>query len=142
MMACTFSHRKIPRPGLEGKALLRCFLGGTRNGDLLQKSDEELEILVKSELKKVLGLTARPLASRIYRWNRAMAQYAVGHQQRIVRIKEQLKNHSGLLLAGNAFDGIGIPDCIRSGIQAAGQLLKQSESSIAVSEKAVPFEKH
>lgn len=126
MMACTFSHRKIPRPGMEGKAILRCFLGGSHNGDLLARSDEELQTLVRGELKKVLGLEAHPLATRIYRWNRAMAQYAVGHQQRIARIKEQLKNHPGLLLAGNAFDGIGVPDCIRSGIQAAGQLLKKA----------------
>lgn len=134
MMACTFAHRKIPRPGMEGKAILRCFLGGMRNEDLLGKSDEDLTALVRSELQQILGLTVKPEAVRIYRWHRAMAQYAVGHQQRVERIVARVKQQPGLALAGNAFDGIGVPDCIRSGQRAAEELLKVKNLSTKISD--------
>lgn len=123
MMACTFTHRKIPRPGMENKAVLRCFLGGMRNEDLLSKSDQELTSIIREELRQVLGINADPEAVRIYRWHKTMAQYTVGHQQRVERIVANTKQHRGLALAGNAFDGIGVPDCIRSGQRAVGELL-------------------
>lgn len=136
MMACTFTHRKIPRPGMEGKAVLRCFLGGMRNEDLLSKSDEELQNVIRGELRQVLGITAEPEAVRIYRWHKTMAQYTVGHQQRVERIIARVKQQPGLALAGNAFDGIGVPDCIRSGQNAASELLaganRMAKSATAV----------
>jgi protoporphyrinogen/coproporphyrinogen III oxidase len=128
MMACTFTHRKIPRPGIGDKAILRCFLGGVHNHDLLNRSDLELETLARKELQTVLSITSEPEAVRIYRWNKAMAQYTVGHKQRVERIIARANRIPGLALAGNAFDGIGVPDCIRSGQRAVTELLKPEGS--------------
>lgn len=124
MMACTFSHRKFPRPGTEGKAILRCFIGGERAGELLQKDGSELEILMRAELKKVLGITANPENVRISRWDKTMSQYTVGHKERIARIQARMEKFQGLALAGNGYDGIGVPDCIRLGKQASTEMLK------------------
>jgi protoporphyrinogen/coproporphyrinogen III oxidase len=70
-----------------------------------------------------LGITANPLYERIYRWDKAMPQYALGHPQRLERIEQQVSAYPGLALAGNAYQGIGIPDCIHSGESAAERVL-------------------
>ena len=73
---------------------------------------------VLGELKELTGLSAVPLFTRITRWNGAMAQYSLGHKKRVAEIRERADLHPGLHLAGNAYEGIGIPDCIR-GVQSA-----------------------
>ena len=78
---------------------------------------------MRDELRQILGLTAEPLFTRIYRWKGAMAQYDVGHLERLQRIEDLLKQLPGLALAGNAYRGIGVPDCVRSGEAAAQQVL-------------------
>ncbi len=122
MLACTFSHRKFLGRTAPGKAVLRAFLGGMRNERLLTEPDEVLVETVRRELKEILGITAQPEQVRVSRWRRAMAQYAVGHKDRIKRIAERVNALEGLRLVGNAYDGIGIPDCIRLGRQAAKEL--------------------
>lgn len=89
-------------------------------------SDDEAVELVRRELGMILGERAgraEPAGLRIFRWRRAMAQYSVGHLDRVEAIQGRLKAHSGLLLAGNAYGGIGIPDCLRSGREAADACL-------------------
>jgi oxygen-dependent protoporphyrinogen oxidase len=128
MLACTFVHRKFLGRTPPGKAVLRAFLGGMKNEALLAETDETLAATVRRELaailgSNVIGLEIEPEHTQVSRWRRAMAQYAVGHQERIARIEARVATLPGLRLAGNAYDGIGIPDCIRLGRQAARELL-------------------
>ena len=137
MLACTFVHRKFLGRTPPGKAVLRAFLGGTKNEALLTESDTALVATVRRELSEILGekvlpLDAEPEYTQVSRWRRAMAQYAVGHQERKQRIFTLAAALPGLKLAGNAYDGIGIPDCIRLGRQAAKELVAVSSKPMAV----------
>jgi protoporphyrinogen/coproporphyrinogen III oxidase len=123
LMATTFVHHKFPHRAPENRALLRCFMGSSRNNDFMKLSDERIVGTVQKELSQILGFAFNPVSSRIYRWKRAMAQYGVGHLGRLERIDRALKQLPGLALAGNAYHGIGVPDCIRSGTEAAGRVL-------------------
>jgi oxygen-dependent protoporphyrinogen oxidase len=123
--ACTFVGQKFSTRVPPERILLRCFLGGMRDESVLDMSDKEAVSLVRAELKNILGISAEPRFSRVYRWPKAMAQYTVGHQHRLETIQRQARQHSGLYLCGNAYEGIGIPDCIRSGRKAAEECLEQ-----------------
>jgi len=123
MLATTFVHNKFPHRAPEDRALLRCFLGGSRDEQALQLPDEEILGIVREELRQILGLTAEPLFARVYRWKGAMAQYTVGHLARIERIEKLRKQLPGLALAGNGYRGIGVADCVRSGEQAAAEVV-------------------
>jgi len=128
MLACTFVHRKFLGRTPPGKAVLRAFLGGMKNEALLAEPDEVLVATVRRELNEILGITSEPEYTQVSRWRRAMAQYAVGHQARAKRVAERVAALPGLKLAGNAYDGIGIPDCIRLGRQAAKELVLANAS--------------
>jgi oxygen-dependent protoporphyrinogen oxidase len=119
MIAATFVHNKFPFRAAEDRALLRCFLGGTRDELVLDLPDEEILGIVRQELHEILGLTVDPLFARVHRWKSAMAQYNVGHLDRLEKIDATRRQLPGLALAGNGYRGIGVPDCIRSGEQAA-----------------------
>jgi len=123
MLAATFVHNKFPHRAPEDRALLRCFIGGARNEQVLQASDEEVVGIVRDDLRQIIKLTADPLFSRVYRWRGAMAQYGVGHLERLQRIEKLLQQFPGLALAGNGYRGIGVPDCVRSGSEAANKAL-------------------
>ena len=123
MLAATFVHNKFPHRAPDDRALLRCFIGGARNEHVLQAPDEEVLRIVRQELQQIIGLTADPLFARIYRWNGAMAQYGVGHLERLQRVEGLLQQLPGLTLAGNGYRGIGVPDCVRSGSEAANRAL-------------------
>jgi oxygen-dependent protoporphyrinogen oxidase len=134
MLACTFVHRKFLGRTPPGKAVLRAFLGGAKNEAMLTESDSALVASVRRELSEILGekvlpLEAEPEHTQVSRWRRAMAQYAVGHQERKQRIATRVTALPGLKLAGNAYDGIGIPDCIRLGRQAAKELVAAGEAA-------------
>ena len=119
MLACTFVHRKFNHRAPEGKALLRCFLGGSRDPEALNLTDQEVLSLVRQELKEILHFSFEPVFCRIHRWPASMAQYPVGHAERLTRIHSRLGDLPGIYLAGNAYSGIGISDCIRTGRAAA-----------------------
>jgi len=128
MLACTFVHRKFLGRTPAGKIVLRAFLGGTRNEALLTAPDATLLAIVRRELSEILGDTILPQSvepehAQLSRWPKAMAQYAVGHLERRQRINARVHALHGLRMAGNAYDGIGIPDCIRLGRLAAKELL-------------------
>jgi oxygen-dependent protoporphyrinogen oxidase len=123
ILACTFVHNKFANRASEQHASTRCFLGGSRDEEILRLPDAEITSIVRNELREILRITAEPDFVKIFRWPHAMAQYAVGHKTRIARIREIVSSAPGLALAGNAYGGIGIPDCIRSGSEAATKLL-------------------
>ena len=123
MLACTFVHRKFNHRAPGGKALLRCFLGGSRDPEVLNLSDEEVVSIVRQELKEILSFPFDPLFCRIHRWPASMAQYPVGHAEKVARIHSQLGDLPGIYLAGNAYSGIGVSDCIRTGRAAAWQAI-------------------
>jgi protoporphyrinogen/coproporphyrinogen III oxidase len=119
MLAATFVHNKFPHRAPADRALLRCFVSDAGKEDAFRFSDDELLRVLSQELREILGLTADPLFARVHRWKAAMAQYGVGHLDRLQRIDNLLVNLPGLFLAGNGYRGIGVPDCIRSGSEAA-----------------------
>jgi len=131
MLACTFVHNKFPHRAPEDKGILRCFLGGARDEAVLSLSDDEILETVHRELRDILKLDARPIFARVYRWRGAMAQYEPGHIARVQRIEKRASEIPGLALAGNAYHGIGVPDCIRSGMEAANALAQAPVASLS-----------
>jgi oxygen-dependent protoporphyrinogen oxidase len=112
-------HTKFPFRAPDNKALVRCFLGGAKDQAVLKLSDEEVISIVRKELKQITGLSADPWFVKVYRWERSMAQYTPGHLERIERIEATLKQMQNLSIAGNFYKGIGVPDCIHTGKEAA-----------------------
>ncbi len=125
IMACTFSSLKYPGRAPDGHALLRAFVGGSLQPDLLDDNDPTLERNVRGEIASLLGVDAEPLLVRIQRHPNSMPQYHVGHQARIRRIDSALDRYANLALAGSAYHGVGIADCVRTGEEAAEKLFKQ-----------------
>ncbi len=123
LLAATFVHNKFPHRAPEDRALLRCFFAGRNAESVWSLADDQIIGIVGNELQQILGLRAEPLFARVYKWKSAMAQYGVGHLDRLDRIEHLRQQLPGLALAGNAYRGIGVPDCIRSGGEAAKQLL-------------------
>jgi oxygen-dependent protoporphyrinogen oxidase len=126
MLAATFVHNKFPHRAPPDRALLRCFIAGTSAEDAWPLSDEQILGMVRTELQQILGLRSEPLFTRVSRWKAAMAQYGVGHLERLERIEHLRRNLQGLALAGNGYRGIGVPDCIRSGRDAVAQVITDS----------------
>jgi oxygen-dependent protoporphyrinogen oxidase len=125
MLAATFVHNKFPHRAPDNRALVRCFLGGARDEQILQSTEQEILEIVRRELRQIVALNAEPLFARVYKWKAAMAQYSVGHLERLQRIETLRQNLQGLALAGNGYNGIGVPDCVRSGAEAAGKILAE-----------------
>ncbi|HET9406663.1 MAG TPA: protoporphyrinogen oxidase [Candidatus Sulfotelmatobacter sp.] len=123
MLAATFVHNKFPHRAPEDRALLRCFFAGQNADSASPLTDNEIIAIVRNELQQIVGLRGEPLFARVYRWKSAMAQYGVGHLERLDRIEHLRQQLPGLALAGNAYRGIGVPDCVRSGQEAAGQVV-------------------
>lgn len=123
LAACTFVGTKFSYRVPDDRIVLRCFFGGIADPAILDESDEAVTALAREELRRMLGLTARPISQVISRWARSMAQYTLGHKQRVEEIRTRAKAIPGLYLAGNAYEGIGIPDCIGMGRTAAQTIL-------------------
>jgi oxygen-dependent protoporphyrinogen oxidase len=126
-LACTWTSTKFPHRAPGGFALLRVFVGRAgQEGEILW-DEAGLEEIARDELHRTLGITAEPQLSRVYIWERAMPQYNLGHPERLARIEASLERIPGLALAGNAYRGIGLPDCIRSGELAADRVTQTIE---------------
>lgn len=123
LIACSFSSVKFAGRAPQGHVLLRAFVGGALQPDALQQSDEQLLTGVRDDLRDLIGVRKEPLFAEVARWERSMPQYHLGHLERVAQIEDRLTSLPGLALAGNAFTGLGIPDCIRSGEAAAEKLL-------------------
>jgi oxygen-dependent protoporphyrinogen oxidase len=123
ILACTFSSVKYPGRAPDGLALLRVFVGGALQADLLGREDRALLELAHNDLASLLGITGDPVLSRVWRHPAAMPQYEVGHLDRVAAIESRLEALPGLAVAGAAYRGVGIADCVRSGEAAAERLL-------------------
>jgi len=113
----------FPQRAPEGHVLLRSMMGGATNPDAIGLSDAEVKQRTMAELKKIMGIVVEPDFVRVFRHQRAIPQYVVGHADRLVAIDDSLKKHPGLILTGNAFFGIGLNDCVNAANQAADQVV-------------------
>ena len=127
-LACTWTSTKFPHRAPEGYALIRVFVG--RAGENIPWNENDLLALAKEELNLTLGISAEPILSRVFMWDKAMPQYNLGHPEILKRIEAELENHPGLALAGNGYRGIGIPDCIHSGELAMNKIIESREKSL------------
>ncbi len=127
VMACTFSSVKFAGRAPQGHALLRAFVGGALQPETLELNEAELLRAVGGDLHDLLGIERAPLFAEVTRWERSMPQYHLGHLARLKRIEQRLASLPNLALAGNAYSGLGIPDCVRSG-EAAAEMLSALES--------------
>ena len=121
-LACTWTSTKFPHRAPEGYALIRVFVG--RAGQDIPWNENDLLALAKEELNLTLGITNKPILSRVFMWDKAMPQYNLGHPEKLKQIDAALEHYPNLALAGSGYRGIGIPDCIRSGELAVERVLK------------------
>jgi protoporphyrinogen/coproporphyrinogen III oxidase len=125
LLAATYSSTKWPGRAPAGKVLFRGFMGGPHNAKIMEKSDEEIKAIALADMRGILGInpSAEPLFSRFFRWTGGMPQYTVGHLDRIAKIDQRCAALPGLALAGGAYRGVGIPNCIESGEAAVTKVL-------------------
>jgi oxygen-dependent protoporphyrinogen oxidase len=126
LAAATWVNTKWPMRTPPGLAAIRGFIVGKHAVALAHASEEEIVSLVREDLRNFMGITASPLFHTFYRWPNSMPQYVVGHSQRVKNIFEHLTNYPGLFLAGNSYDGVGIPDCLRQARDAAQHICAKS----------------
>ena len=117
ILACTWTSSKFPHRAPDGHVMLRCYLGGALQEDIAEKDEETMTNLVKQDLKEIMGITEEPVFCKVFHNRKSNVQYHVNHSQRIDSIMQELQQ--GLFLAGSAYRGIGIPDCIQNGTQSA-----------------------
>jgi oxygen-dependent protoporphyrinogen oxidase len=127
LMAATYSSTKWPGRAPKGKVLLRGFVGGPHNQEILRRSDEELVQIVLAEFHDILGLNpnAKPLFSRVFRWHLGMPQYTLGHLDRVALIEDRSAQIPGFALAGGSYRGVGVPNCIESGERAVSKVIAE-----------------
>jgi oxygen-dependent protoporphyrinogen oxidase len=121
--ACTMSSTKFPIRAPEDHVLLRCFMGGPNKEELVERSDAEIISDTRAELAALMGIHAEPVIARVYRWIKGNAQYDVGHLERVGQMHAMCAQTPGLFLTGSAYEGIGVPDCIHQGQQAAEKVM-------------------
>ncbi len=121
VLACTWSSQKWEGRAPDEAVLLRVYAGRHGGRDVTAASDEELVALARDEIA-FLDIRAEPLRTWVHRWRRGMPQYVLGHVGRVARIETALDANPGLAVAGAAYRGVGIPDCIASGEEAAEAL--------------------
>ncbi len=123
ILACSFSSRKYPHRAPAGKELLRVFVGGARRPGLAEMDDSRLKPLVLGEVARLLRIRGEPCYCNIAHWPGTMPQYHVGHKDLVARIEARAAAIPHLQLAGNAYHGVGLPDCIHGGELAAERIL-------------------
>jgi protoporphyrinogen/coproporphyrinogen III oxidase len=124
--AATWVNTKFPfriRPDL---AAIRAFIVGQRALELAQAPEEDIVRLVRNDIQSLMRISAQPLFDTFYRWPNSMPQYVVGHAERVANIFQHLNEYPGLFLGGNAYDGVGIPDCLRRAREIAQHICQNS----------------
>jgi protoporphyrinogen/coproporphyrinogen III oxidase len=126
LIAATWVTSKWDDRAPEGHVLVRAFVGGVRSSiDVARASDSELAAAALAELERLMGPLGEPELTRVFRYIDSNPQPLVGHPARLSRIEQRLERHPGLYLAGAAYDGVGIPDCVRQGRAAADRILTE-----------------
>ncbi|MFQ5580491.1 MAG: protoporphyrinogen oxidase [Nitrospiria bacterium] len=128
IIASTWSSTKFPGRAPEGHVLVRAFLGGAHHEDLVGRDEDELIGLVRKELQPILGIQAEPVVAKTFRWIKSRPQYNLGHLDRIAMIEKEAKKHPGFFLAGAAYRGVGLPDCIRQGMETAEKIIRMGQT--------------
>lgn len=129
IIAASYSSSKFANRAPADHVLIRVFIGGALQAELVDLPDEQLRAIACEELGELLGIRDEPLKCHIVRWRNSMPQYHVGHGRLVDRIQRQVEQLGGLALAGNAYRGVGIPQCIRAGELAAEKLLGAGEAA-------------
>lgn len=124
ILAGSFSSVKFNGRAPDGKVLMRTFIGGACQPELMRLSDDELKATMREELGELLGLRGEPLFADVVRWDGKMPQYHVGHLDLVAEIEARANQLANFGLAGNAYRGVGIPFCIHSGEVAAERVAK------------------
>jgi oxygen-dependent protoporphyrinogen oxidase len=119
MIACTFVHQKWPERMPHDVGMVRVFFT-----QRIFLTDAEIQAVAERELREVLGINAKPKFAMVHRWPQSMPQYTVGHMERMKKVT-RLSREAGLHLAGNAYRGIGVSDCVRDGHAAAAAVIAQ-----------------
>ncbi len=123
ILSGSFSSVKYTGRAPDGKVLCRVFIGGACQRELLDQDDDALRRIAHEELAALIGIAGTPLLATVTRWADTMPQYHVGHVDRVDRIDAAVARHGGLMLAGNAYRGVGVPQCVQSGQHAAEQTI-------------------
>lgn len=119
ILSASFSSIKYPGRAPQGRVLIRVFVGGALQPELVSLPDDELKEIARRELAELIGARGGPELCHVARWEGAMPQYHLGHPERVAQIESRTGELTGLEIAGNAYRGVGVPQCIRSGQQAA-----------------------
>ncbi|HTQ37705.1 MAG TPA: protoporphyrinogen oxidase [Pirellulales bacterium] len=127
ILSASFSSVKFPGRAPEGKVLIRVFLGGALQPEMLALSDDQLRRTAEEELRDLLGISGSAGLSQVFRWLASMPQYHLGHLWHLQYINQHVAELPGLALAGNAYEGVGIPQCIKSGEEAAERIFKNDQ---------------
>ena len=130
LIAATWTSLKWDYRTQSGHTLIRCYVGGRGRENILSRDDDAMVNYVREELRTIVGITKEPLYSKTYRWNRSMPQYTCGHLDRIQRIRKEAQSLQRLYLTGAAYEGIGIPDCIRDGARVGKEVVESFSSSL------------
>jgi len=127
IMAATWTSVKFAHRAPEDSVLIRCFVGGSKNAELVELDDAAMVKMVREELRDIMGIEAEPVLTRVFRFRSSMPQYTIGHDERVKSIDERVASIPGLYLAGSAYHGIGISDSIRYGESVAKKIIHQFE---------------
>ena len=127
IMAATWTSVKFAHRAPDDSVLIRCFVGGSKNAELVGLDDAAMVRMVREELGDIMGIEAEPLLVRVFRWKNSMPQYTIGHEERVSWIDERVASIKGLYLTGSAYHGIGISDSIRYGEIVAKKIIHQFE---------------
>jgi len=124
LIAATWTSLKWPHRAKPEHVLIRCYVGGKGREAILEVSDAAMVTYVREQLREIVGISCEPLFTEVYRWDRAMPQYVCGHSKRLQEIRSVMNDLPGIHLTGAAFEGLGIPDCIRDGTRVGADVVR------------------
>jgi len=123
ILACTWTSSKFPSRVPKEYVMLRCFVGGAMQEELAELDEDSIGTMVREELLDLMGIDREPVFLKVFKYKKSNVQYQVGHAELIESVWTELKSFPGLFVTGSSYTGIGIPDCIRDGTQAAKEAI-------------------